>query len=326
MVRKIMYFLLGLVVLGGLMFWFGPREPVNEALAFVPSQIGDDVDAYLKQVEDGIDKITPGAEKQIVWHGGQSGSRTPFSVVYVHGFSATAAEIRPVPDKVADALGANLFFTRLKGHGRDGNAMAEARVHDWLNDTAEAIEVGRRIGEKVILISTSTGGTLTAWAELKPDLMKDVAGHVMVSPNFTVQAAAAEILTMPFARAIVPLLAGKEREFEPANEEHGKWWTTKYPSVATIPMQAIVAHTRALPFEKAERPALFVYHPEDRVVKSDVTKAIATRWGKDGGGKATVFEVEASGDAYHHVIAGDIMSPQNNEPFAQRILEWVRAL
>ena len=105
-----------------------------------------------------------------------------------------------------------------------------------------------------------------------------------------------------------------------------KWWTTTYPTVAVIPMQAIGAHTRALPFEQAKRPALFVFHPDDGVVKSDVTKAIAERRGKEGGGAAAVFEVRDSGDAYNHVIAGDVLSPQNNQPFADRIVKWVKAL
>ncbi|MEM1040909.1 MAG: alpha/beta hydrolase [Pseudomonadota bacterium] len=326
MVRKFMLFLIGLLVLCGLLFVLGPREPVDEVLAFAPSQVGDDIESYLKRRETGVEAITPGAEKQVVWHNGNVGSKTPYSIVYIHGFSATAQEIRPVPDMVANTLGANLHFTRLKGHGRDGDAMAEATVNDWLNDTAEALEIGRRIGEKVIVISTSTGGTLSSWAEFKPEIMDGVAGHVMVSPNFTVQAGSAEILTMPFARAIVPIIAGAQRSFEPANEGQAKWWTTTYPTVAVIPMQAIVAHTRALPFEQAKRPALFVFHPDDGVVKSDVTKAIAERWGKEGGGAATVFEVSDSGDAYNHVIAGDVLSPQNNQPFADRIIEWVEAL
>ncbi|MEL6968020.1 MAG: alpha/beta hydrolase [Pseudomonadota bacterium] len=323
--RIVLWVLAGLLVLGAAAWFLGPREPVDETLAFKADDLGTDLDAYLSSKEAQVANLKSGAEKQIVWHG-TAGTKTATAIVYIHGFSATLEEIRPVPDLVAQALGANIYYARLAGHGRDGAAMAEARVNDWFNDTAEALAIGRAIGDKVLIVSTSTGGTLSAWAELKPDLMQNVIGHVMVSPNFTVQADSAEILTMPFGRTLVPLIAGAERSFEPSNPDHGKWWTTQYPTVALIPMQAVVAHTRALPFENAARPALFVYHPEDKVVKSDVSKAIAARWGKTGGGTATVHEVTQAEDPFDHVIGGRILSPANSEPLAAKIIEWAKAL
>ncbi|MDD4273595.1 MAG: hypothetical protein PHG14_07705 [Desulfobacter postgatei] len=38
--------------------------------------------------------------------------------VYIHGFSATRKETAPLSDLVAKTLNANLFYTRLSGHGR----------------------------------------------------------------------------------------------------------------------------------------------------------------------------------------------------------------
>ena len=78
-------------------------------------------------------------------------------------FSATRQETAPLSELVSQALGANLFYTRLTGHGRTGSALACARVNDWLNDVVEAYEIGRRLGKKVIMIGCSTGGTSLAW-------------------------------------------------------------------------------------------------------------------------------------------------------------------
>ena len=78
--------------------------------------------------------------------------------------------MRPLPDKVAAALGANLFYTRLTGHGQDGAAMAEGSVNAWINDYAEAIAIGRAIGDKVVVIGTSTGASLATWAASQPAL------------------------------------------------------------------------------------------------------------------------------------------------------------
>jgi hypothetical protein len=78
------------------------------------------------------------------------------AIVYVHGFSASKAEVRPLPDRVAAALHANLFFTRLTGHGQDGTAMAKGSINAWVNNHAEAIAIDRAIGERVVVIGTST--------------------------------------------------------------------------------------------------------------------------------------------------------------------------
>ena len=88
------------------------------------------------------------AAKRIVW-AGAAGQKTPLAVIYVHGFSASAEEIRPVPDEVAKALGANLFYTRLAGHGRSGDAMAEPLAGDWIEDMAEAMAILQKLsGER----------------------------------------------------------------------------------------------------------------------------------------------------------------------------------
>ena len=41
--------------------------------------------------------------------------------------------------------------------------MEQADVNAWLNDLAEAVAIGREIGNRVIVIGTSTGGTLATF-------------------------------------------------------------------------------------------------------------------------------------------------------------------
>ena len=114
---------------------FGPYEPADLTARFEPDAFGGDLDAYFATQEVRFDDLTPGVEKRVV-RAGATGEKTPLSVVYLHGFSATSEEIRPVPDRVAAGLGANLVFTRLTGHGRPGAALARATVADWMAETA----------------------------------------------------------------------------------------------------------------------------------------------------------------------------------------------
>lgn len=312
-----------LVLLGVGLWLFGPREPVVTDVTFDQGALSEDVDAYLLASELAVDGVNPDVRKRVVW-AGQAGQKTPLSIVYIHGFSATSEEIRPVPDKVAEALGANLYFARLTGHGRDGPAMAEATVEAWMTDTAEALAIGRAIGEDVIVMSTSTGGTLAAVAATNPAMSEAVKGMIFVSPNFGINNPAEPLLTWPAARSWLPMLVGAERSFEPQNEGHGTYWTTQYPSVAVFPMAAIVKHAAALDYSAVKTPALFYLSMEDRVVRPDVTERLAENWGA----RAIVEKVTlgAGDDPFDHVIAGDILSPGQTPHAVAYMLDWIIGL
>ena len=79
--------------------------------------------------------------------------------------------MQPLPRQSGGGgLGANLFYTRLTGHGQDGAAMAEGSVNAWINDYAEAMAIGRAIGDKVVVIGTSTGASLAIGRRAQPAL------------------------------------------------------------------------------------------------------------------------------------------------------------
>ncbi len=314
---------LALSAAGAALWAFGPYEPVDLSASFEPRRFGEGVGVYFETVESAYSDITPGAEKRVIW-AGQPEGRTPLSVVYIHGFSATSEEIRPVPDRVAAALGANLVYTRLAGHGRPGAAMAEPTVNDWMQDVAEALAAARAVGDRVVVIATSTGATLMTAATLDPALSQDLVGLAMISPNYGVNHPAAPLLTWPAARYWLPLLVGKERNFPARSLEHGRFWTTSYPSVAAMPMAALVRAVIALPVEKAQTPALFWYSLQDRVVRPDLTTGVAARWG--GPVEVKNHTPGPGDDPYAHVMAGDIMSPGQTEAAVEDILSWLADL
>ena len=311
-----------LVVACGLLWWRLPREPAVTAVTFDPARLQGGVDRWFAEQEGRVPNLRPGAAKQVLWAGAPE-ARTDWAVVYVHGFSATADEIRPVPDLVAQGLGANLIFTRLKGHGRDGPAMAEATVEGWMEDLAEALAVARQIGRKVLVMGTSTGGTLITLA-LHEAMSEGVAGVVLVSPNFRVADPKARLITWRGARWWLPWFAGREIGFEPRSETHAKLWTTQYPSVAVLPMGAAVKAVHQRRHEAVTVPALFVFDPGDQIVDHAVTRRVAARWGA----AAEVFEVDLGpeDDPTRHLVAGSVLSPRLSGPVAQRVLSWTRGL
>jgi pimeloyl-ACP methyl ester carboxylesterase len=300
----------------------GPRVPVDTQITFDAAAIGNDPAGYLDRSEGLVSGVRKGLEKEIIWANPTLHAKTPVSVVYVHGFSASKGEVRPLPDQVAESLGANLFYTRLTGHGQDGAAMGTATVNDWINDYAEAVAIGRAIGDNVIVIATSTGAALAVHAATEVGVSKGVAALALISPNFGVRASGSELLTMPWGRQIAEALIGLERSFEPRNDMHSELWTTKYPTSALLPMAALTALAYAAPVENATTPALFILSDSDRVVRQDRTRDIAARWGA----RHEIVPVNDSGDRDHHVIAGDALSPATTRFLADRIVAWVRAV
>src|SRR5688572_11979025 len=108
----------------------GPRPSV-EPYALSPVALPENLDAWLAAEEQTIANLRPGLEKGIVW-ARRDRRKTPLSLVYLHGFSASRKEVSPVLENVGRALGANVFFTRLRGHGVDQEAMGKVQVRDWL--------------------------------------------------------------------------------------------------------------------------------------------------------------------------------------------------
>lgn len=315
---------LGLLALMIAALWlFGPREPVTLSADFDPRKFGEGIGVYLESTESGVPNLLPAATKRIVW-AGDAETRTDLSIVYLHGFSASAEEIRPVPDRVATTLNANLVFTRFTGHGRDGAAMTEASMADWMADTSEALALGRATGDRVVVIATSTGATFAALAALDPDMREGVAGMVFVAPNFGINNPMASLLTWPAARYWAPLLAGQERSFEPQNAKQAAHWTTRYPSVAALPVAAAVQAAARADYSQTTIPALFYYDADDQVVDATATDAVRTDW---GGPVSLARPPKGPGmDPLAHVIAGDILSPAGTEPAVTAILDWIGGL
>ncbi|MCK0166509.1 alpha/beta hydrolase [Jannaschia sp. S6380] len=319
--------LLALVLLALAALWlFGPREAVDTDVAFDASSMPDDLDGWLADREGQVPDLDPEARKRILW-AGAPGDVTDLAIVYLHGFSATSWELRPVPNMLGERLGANVYLTRLTGHGRTGAALARADAGDWVEDLAQAMAIGRAIGRRVVVIGTSTGGTLAGVLATDPDLVDaadGLAGVVFVSPNFRVANPAARLLSWPLARHWLPLVAGRTRSFTPMNARHARHWTTEYPTRALLPMQALIDHADGLDWSAARSPALFLFAPEDTVVDHAATERVAAGWGPPAAVRRVAVPPGDDPDA--HVIAGDILSPGGTQTLTPIIAEWIADL
>tara|TARA_B100001964_G_scaffold109936_1_gene122885 strand:+ start:194 stop:1051 length:858 start_codon:yes stop_codon:yes gene_type:complete len=276
-----------------------------------------ELDDYLKRTESSIHALRSDCKKKIVW-ASEPGVKSDTSVVYIHGFSATRFECSPVIEMVAVKLVANLFFTRLRGHGQDGRALGEASFDEFMEDTLEAIEIGNTIGDEVIVVGCSTGCSLIHLALSQGVSIKSA---IYISPNFGPKPLMGQSLRLPGAEFFVPLIFGKTHSFIPKNSEHTRCWTTSYPTKALFVVRDTVLAAHQVKHREITTPMLFWFSDEDKIVNAEWTRRIASKMGIN----VTMHNptLTDQDDPSHHCILGDILSPSQTEKGVEKILNWL---
>lgn len=292
----------------------------NSAYALSPALDINTIDTVLRESENQYSDLVTGTEKHIRWYRGKQ--QTDWSIVYIHGFSASAKEISPVTERLADLLQANVYYARLRGHGRSGDAMAEASVDAWQKDTLEAWQIGQLIGQRVVVISASTGGTLATWLAAQPQA-QSMAANIMVSPNFGIASRSGEIVRWRWGLQLAKWVSGPYREFTPQNSLHERYWTERYPIEALVPMIHMVDLVVDQDHSITQVPHFAVYSPRDQVIRVDRIKQLTAEMTN---ASVTLLEFNESTDPYQHVLAGDACSPETTDTMVGLLHDYVTAL
>jgi hypothetical protein len=88
-------------------------------------------------------KLKPDNEARIIWANDSAKNKTGYSMVYLHGFSASQAEGDPVHKDIAKKFNCNLYLSRLAEHGIDtGDAMINLTVDNYWESAKEALAIG----------------------------------------------------------------------------------------------------------------------------------------------------------------------------------------
>lgn len=297
---------------------FGPDTPT--ARQAPPTALAD-LDPWLQTSESKFEGLRPGTAKGVVWASADK-QQTPWSVVYIHGFSASRLETAPLADQVAKALGANLFYTRLSGHGLPGQAMGEVSAQDWMADTLEAVQIGKSLGNKVLVISCSTGSTLSTWLGTTPQAA-DVSAFVFISPNFGLKNKMSELINGHWGPYIATAVSGDTIRYEQTDPREVVAWTGSYPTKALFPMMALVKKVRESDLSRFQTPVFVLYSAADQTVDPEEIKATFARLGSQ---QKSIDAVTYSQSKGQHVLAGEIRDPQSVAPMAESIVNWTNSL
>lgn len=261
-------------------YLLGPKlnfEKVNGKLE--PSKIAiQTLDNTLKKENDALDNLKEGCDKAIIWHN-DSIHKTEYAVVFLHGFSACAFEGNPIVNDFAKAFGCNLYMHRFPQHGlNDDESFKTITPEIWMESAKEAINIGANIGKKLIVMSSSTGGTLSTFLDAEnPGI---IAAQFLYSPNFAIANPVANLVNNPWGLSLLRQVEGGDyHHITDMSAESMPYWTTTYRIEGLVALQDMIEQTMTTAtFEKFKTPVFLGYYykneeEKDNIVSIDVMKA-----------------------------------------------------
>lgn len=325
---KIVKGILVFIILLSLVFVLGPKVEKPNLGTTLPNVETDlvELEQWIKAKEDSISNIKPNNEARIVWFDSIP-SRTEYSIVYLHGWSASQMEGYPLHVKMAKKYGCNLYLPRLAGHGLfEQEAMLHITADQVLDSAKEAIAVAKQLGNKVIVMATSTGGTLALHLAGGDE---DIAGLLLYSPNIEIYDPNAKLLAGPWGLQLAKIVKGSDyHEFE-ASVEKQKYWTTKYRVEALTHLQALVNNTMTTEtFGKVTQPVFMGYFYRNDSIQDNVVSVPAMlEMYEQLGTPTSEKRKKAFPDTGDHVMTSQITSKDLNsvvwetEKFFEQIIK-----
>ncbi len=301
-VKKVLMALLIVPLLGLTVFVLGPKpkfEKVNNAPLEQQYDLAN-LDKLIAKKEALITNLKPDNEARIVW-ADSSRKKTAYSIVYIHGFSASQGEGFPIHLQIADSLKANLYLARLRDHGvQDKEVFRYLTPAQLMDDAKQAIAIGKVLGDTLIVMSCSTGSTLAIYLAANDP---DISSLIMLSPNISIKNKTAKMLTGSWGRQLAHKLVGEYRLLD-STQSYKAYWTNEYHVEGLIALQALIDQTMTRDiFSKIQLPVYVGYYyrnekEQDQVVSVDAMlkfkSAIST--------PPSMIEFDAFPEAGNHVI------------------------
>ena len=327
---KIVFSILATITIA---YLFGPHPstPVySAAMPAVPATAAS-LENYIAQNE-AQHKLKPNNEARIVWYNDSLKNKTDYSIVYLHGFSASQEEGRPTHINIAKEFGCNLYLSRLAEHGIDTTVdLINITPEKYWESAKQALAIGKQLGNKVILMATSTGGTLAL--QLAAQYPNDVYALLLMSPNIAINNDKAYLLNNPWGLQIAHAVTGDQYVTAKDNRPiYKQYWNWHYPLEATVQLQEMIETTMTPEtFKRIKQPTLMLYYYKDDVHQDSVVSVPAMLTMFDALGTPKNMKVkQAMPNVGDHVMGSYIKSKdllevqQATEQFITRFLKMER--
>jgi len=262
MIKKIFLFLFAAAIVLVIVYMMGPKTKTQDlTINFpeVPTRINE-LEDYLKTREDSVQGLKPGNQAYIQWADSLDKRKTPYSIVYIHGFGASPMEGDPVHRFLGEHFGANVFVTRLPEHGiRRPNGMEYLNPQMLADAAGEAYQIGKSLGDSVIVVGTSMGGALTL---LLASQQPEIKAVVVYSPAIRDNGERLSALFQPWTKFFMEKTMTKNGVMDMKRTgEKAQYWSevqhlNAYESLAILLYSEMNAET----FSKIHQPVFLGYY------------------------------------------------------------------
>ncbi len=319
--KNIFKLVLGLVVLLVIIFLAGPRADFEDVIADpldgeYPIQ---SLESRIQSQEASIPGVKPDNESRFFWI--DSLKKTEYALVYLHGFSASRMEGQPILDNLAKRYGMNAFYPRLHKHGlQDVDALSQLTPKAWMNSAREAVAVAKSIGNKLIVMATSTGAALATYLAASDP---EIEALILTAPNFDIYDKNSRLLVGPWGLVLFRYMMGGNYREWPASEEARRYWTSKNRIESHIAIRDLLNQTMTKEtFQAIDQPAYLSYYYRDqdnmdKVISIEAVKKFASHMSTP----EEKLWIRAFDNARGHVISSSIMNP-NWEDVQNSIFEF----
>jgi pimeloyl-ACP methyl ester carboxylesterase len=273
--------------------------------------------------------IRPGNEAKIIWANDRLKTQTEYVLLYLHGFSASWYEGYPVNLDFAKRFGCNVYLSRLASHGLETDNPLIDMTPGRLYESAKlALVIARKLGHKVIIMGTSSGGSLGLM--LASDFPDKVYGLILYSPNIRIKQQASILLSKPWGLQMARLNFGGDFRVTKDDPDGKicKYWYCHYRVEATVYLQQLIdAKMNAELFRTVTCPVFLGYYFKD-ADRQDQTISVsaALKMFEQLGTPLSQKQSKAFPNAGAHVIACNLTSHCVNEveeatwSFSEKIL------
>ena len=226
------------------------------------------------------------------------GSRAPRAVVLFHGFTDSPRQFAALAESLY-AQGDNVLVPRLPHHaerGKDASELARLTAAELCHTGDAAVDVATGLGDTVVVIGLSVGGTIAAWTA---EHRAEVRRAVVIAPAFEV-AHVPSMLERPLVNlgAHVPNLSHRAAadttrpDRDPGFATHG---------LAQVLRLGLAVRRDADRISPANAEVLFLVNANDRTVKTAPVLDLARVWNRRGVPVA-VYEFPDSLALPHNIV------------------------
>lgn len=260
-----------------------PARSYRDAIARANQEIADDSLV-----------AAPGGESILLTHG----ARAPRAVVLFHGFTDSPKQFEALAESLF-VRGDNVFVPRLPHHAersRDVGELAKLTAPELCRAADAAVDVAAGLGDSVVVMGLSVGGTLAVWAA---EHRREVRRAVVIAPAFEM-GHVPSVLERPIVNlgSHIPnwtrrAAADSERpDRDPGFATHG---------LAQVLQLGMAARRDAERLQPARAEVLFLVNANDRTVKTGPVLDLARLWNSRSV-PVSVYEFPDSLELPHNIV------------------------